>query len=131
MFTTTVMPRFGDTDCLGHINNTVLASWFEAARNSLHKIFVPDLNIKIETYPLIIAHTDYDFENELIFQHEVEIRSWITHIGIKSFTVYHEAWQNGRLCVKGSVVIVHYDFKSRQSTPLPEEKKKLLEVHLL
>ena len=131
MFTTVIQPRFGDTDCLGHVNNTALALWFETARTSLLRIFVPDLNFKMETFPLIIAHTDYDFVGELFFQHEVEIRTWISHIGNKSFTVYHQAWQNGQLCVKGSAVVVHYDFVTKQSTPLPADKKKRLKEHLV
>jgi len=130
MFTTIIQPRFGDADMLGHINNTALAPWFETARNHLFKIFVPDFVIKKETFPLIMAHSEYDFLDELFFQQNVEIRTWISRIGTKSFTAYHEAWQEGRLCVKGSAVVVHYDFVKKQSTPLPEDKKKLLEEHL-
>ena len=129
MYTITIQPRFGDTDCLGHINNTVLALWFETARNPLFKIFVPDLNFRPETFPLIMAHSEYDFVDILFFQYEVEVRTWISRIGNKSFTVYHEAWQEGRLCVKGSIVAVHYDFMAKQSTPLPEDKKALLMEH--
>ena len=131
MFSTIIQPRFGDIDCLGHVNNATLALWFETARNPLFRIFVPDLNFKIETFPLIIAHTDYDFVGELFFQHEVEIRTCISHIGTKSFTAYHQAWQNGRLCVTGSAVVVHYDFNIKQSTPLPADKKKRLKEHLV
>ena len=131
MFTTTIQPGFSDTDCLGHINNAKLGHWFEAARNPIIRIFVPDLNFKMETYPLIVAHTDYDFVEELFFRYDVEIRTWISHIGNKSFTVYHQAWQNGRLAVKGSAVMVHYDFVKKQSVPLPADKKKQLKEHLV
>jgi acyl-CoA thioester hydrolase len=130
MFSIIIHPRFGDADILGHINNTVLAQWFETARNPFFEIFVPDLKIEKETFSLIMAHTDYDFLHELFFQKEVDIRTWISRIGTKSFTVYHEAWQDGQLCAKGNAVVVHYDFVKRQSTPLPDEKKKLLEEHL-
>jgi acyl-CoA thioester hydrolase len=130
LFTTTVTPRFGDMDMLGHINNTVPVVWFELARNPLFKIFDPLLEMKRETFPLIMAHTDYDYVAQLYFQHEVEIRTYISRIGTKSFTVYHEAWQQGRLCVKGNAVVVHYDFNAEKSTPIPEEKKRLLEKHL-
>jgi len=130
MFTTTVTPRFGDMDALGHINNTVPAVWFELARNPLLKIFAPTLELKRETFPLIMAHTDYDFTGQLYFMYEVEIKTWITHIGTKSFTAYHEAWQEGRLCVKGNAVMVHYDFNTEKSTPIPEDKKALLAEHL-
>ena len=131
MFTITVNPRFGDMDVLGHINNTVPVVWFELARNALFKLFDPKLELKRETFPLIMVHTDYDYVGQLYFQYEVEIKTWITRIGAKSFTAYHEAWQQGRLCVKGSAVMVHYDFNIEQSTLLPEDKKKLLAEHLL
>ena len=130
MFSTSVMPGPDETDYFGNVSSAALAHWFESARNPLLKTFVPDLNIKMGTFPLIIAHTDYDFENKLSIKHEVEIRTWITHIGSKSFTVYHEAWQRERLCVKGSAVVVHYDVKSRQSSPITAKKKKLLSIHL-
>ncbi|MDR0376461.1 MAG: acyl-CoA thioesterase [Spirochaetaceae bacterium] len=129
MFITTVTPRFGDVDGLGHINNVVLAGWFELARNPLFRIFEPNLNLSHETWPLIMAHTEYDFVDQLFFQHDVELRTWIGRIGVKSFTVCHEAWQEGRLCTTGAAVVVHFDFQKSKSTPLPEEKKKLLAEH--
>ncbi|MDR1903691.1 MAG: acyl-CoA thioesterase [Treponema sp.] len=131
MWKTVITPRFGDMDVLGHINNTVLAIWFEQARNPLFRIFSPDLTLNPETFPLIMAHTDYDFVDELFLQYEVEIHSGVSRIGNKSFTIYHEAWQQGRLCVKGHAVIVYYNFKVKQSVPIPEDIKKQLEPHLM
>ena len=131
MFTTTVTPRFGDMDVLGHINNTVPVVWFELARNPLIKIFDPSLELKRETFSLIMAHSDYDYVDQLYYRYDVEIKTWITRIGTKSFTASHEAWQQGRLCVKGSAVMVHYDFNLEKSTPIPEDKKTLLAQHLL
>ncbi|MDR0502410.1 MAG: acyl-CoA thioesterase [Treponema sp.] len=131
MFNTTVTPRFGDMDILGHINNTVPAIWFELARNPIMRLFDPELTLSKKTFPLIMAHTDYDFVDQMYFRYEVEIKSWISRIGTKSFTIYHEAWQQGRLCVKGNAVIVHYDFNIEQSTPIPRDMIKLLEDHLM
>ena len=125
----TVSPRFGDMDALGHINNTVPAVWFELARNPLIELFDPDLKLDRKTFPLIIAHSDYDFVDQLYFKYRVEIKTWITRIGTKSFTAYHEAWQQDRLCVKGNAVMVHYDFNTETSTPIPEDKKELLARH--
>ena len=78
-----------------------------------------------------MAHTEYDFVGQMYFKYDIEIKSWISRIGTKSFTVYQEAWQQDRLCVKGSAVIVHYDFNTEKTTPIPEDKKKLLEEHFL
>lgn len=129
MFTTIVTPRFGDMDVLGHINNTVLAGWFEEARNPFFDIFAPETYFTDGTFHLIMAHTDYDFVKELLFGSDVEIHTYVSRIGTKSFTVYHEAWQKGKLCSKGNAVIVHFDFAKKETTPIPEDKKKLLAEH--
>ena len=126
----TISPRFGDVDVLGHINNTTPAVWFEQARNPFFRMFSPDLKITHETWPLIMAHTDYDFVGEMFYGYDVEIRSGVSRIGTKSFTVYQEAWQKGKLCVTGNAVIVYYDFMSKQSRAIPEEKKLVLSEHV-
>lgn len=131
MFTDIVTPRFGDVDGLGHINNTVLAVWFELGRNHYFRMFHPDLDLTHGKWELIMAHTDFDFVGEMFYQFPVEIRSHISRIGSKSFTVYHEAWQNGRLCVKGSAVVVHYDFVNKVTTEIPSEIKAELSKHLI
>jgi len=131
MFSLIVNPRFGDMDILGHINNTVPSNWFELARTPLIQLFDPELTLSKKTFSLIMAHTDYDFIDQMYLKYEVEIKTWISKIGTKSFTIHHEAWQQGRLCVKGNAVIVHYDFNIEKPTPLPEDKKKLLAEHLI
>ena len=131
MFSTLIQPRSIGTDCLGHINNDSLPPWFETARTPILRIFVPDMIVKMESFPLIIAHTEYEFMDQIFSRYEVEIRSWISRIGKKSFTIYHEAWQRDRLCVKGSAVVVYYDFQAKQSVPLPKDKRNLLKMHLL
>ncbi|MDR0599875.1 MAG: acyl-CoA thioesterase [Treponema sp.] len=130
MFSVTVTPRFGDTDALGHINNTALPGWFELARNPLFAMFPPERDFTDGTFSLIMAHTDFDFLGELVFGAEVEIRSWVSRIGTKSFTILHEAWQKGELRCRGHAVIVHYNFKTRETLPLPEDKKAALARHL-
>jgi len=129
MLSIKINPRFGDIDILGHINNIVPAQWFELGRTAVMQLFDTELKLTKETFPLIMAHSEYDFVDQM-FLKETEIKTWISKIGTKSFTVYHEAWQEGRLCVKGNAVIVYYDFKIKRSTPIPDDKRKLLEQHL-
>jgi acyl-CoA thioester hydrolase len=117
-------------DVLGHINNTVLAAWFEEARNPFFRIFAPKRSFTDGTFNLIMAHTDYDFLKELMFGSDVEIRTHVSRIGSKSFTVLHEAWQKDNLCCRGHAVLVHYDFNKKETTPLPEDKKASLAEHL-
>jgi acyl-CoA thioester hydrolase len=131
MFSVIVNARFGDLDALGHVNNTVPSSWFELGRNPILQMFDPELTVDKKSFPLIMAHIDFDFTDQLYFKGEVEIKTWISKIGTKSFTVSHEAWQAGRLCVKGTAVLVHYDFNTETTTAIPDDKRKLLEEHLI
>ena len=131
MFTIKITPRFGDTDSLRHINNTVIANWFELGRNPIFRIFMPNLNLSYKTWSLILAHTDYDFLGEIHYQHDVEIHTYVKRIGNKSFTTYHEAWQEGRLCAKGNATMVYYDFNKKISLEISANIKEKLKEHLL
>ena len=131
MFTLSVKPRFGELDALGHINHGASVVWFELARNPIFEIFDPTKEVSRKTFSLILVHSDYDYVEQLFYKYDVEIKTWIKHIGNKSFTICHEAWQNGRLCIKCNVVLVHYDFTNEKSTPIPEDKKLLLAEHLI
>lgn len=124
-----IMPRFADTDLLGHITNAALPLWFEEAREPIFRIFVPDLRQK--KWNLIMARMEFDFLNETFFGREVEIRTSILKIGNSSFTVGQQAWQDGRLRVKGKMVAVHFDFDRKKSVPIPGSIKAELQKHLV
>ena len=128
MFNLKVSPRFGDIDILGHVNNTVFPCWFEMARKPVMQIFDPELTLERNKFPLIMAHNDFDYKSPVFFKFDVEIKTWISKIGTKSFTVYHEAWQEGHLCTKGNCVIVY--IINGQTTPIPDDKRKILSEHM-
>lgn len=122
-------PAFLDTDALGHINNTNLPRWFEAARNDLFRLFTPDLNP--QQWRLILARIEVDFMGELFFGHDIEIRTYIGRLGNSSFTVIQQAWQQGELAAQGKATLVHYDFSEQQAVPLPDDIRTELTHHLL
>jgi acyl-CoA thioester hydrolase len=129
MLSTTITPRFGDIDGLGHVNNNIVPMWFETARNPFFRYFNPDLDLK--KWDLILARFEVDFLNQLYYGKDVEIRSSISRIGRSSFEIYQEAWQENKLGAKGTAVLVHYDFINQKSVPVADPVKKLLEEHML
>ena len=131
MFTEKVTPRFGDADGLRHINNTALVEWFEVGRNPIFRMFTPDLDLSYEKWKLILVRTEFDYLGQMYYGIDVEIRSYITHIGNSSFTIGHEAWQDGELKAKGKAVLVHFDFLNQRSLPIPELIKAQLQEHLI
>jgi Predicted thioesterase len=131
MFTEKVTPRFGDADGLRHINNTALVEWFEVGRNPIFRMFTPDLDLSYEKWKLILVRTEFDYIGQMYYGIDVEIRSYITHIGNSSFTIGHEAWQDGELKAKGKAVLVHFDFLNQKSVPIPDAIKSQLHEHLI
>lgn len=121
---TELQPRFNETDALGHINNTVLATWFEGARDSVFRVFSPTLDP--QTWQLILAKFSIEFHAELFYGQPVEIRTWISRMGTSSFDVSQEAWQQGQRCASGVAVLVHYDFAGKTSKPLTELQRQTL-----
>ena len=130
MFKIMVTPLFGDTDALQHINNNVLGTWFELARNDIFRIFTPDLSVSYDDWKLIMVKTTYEYLDQMFYGTDVEIRTYVLRIGNSSFTTYHEAWQDGRLCAKGTAVMVHFDFNEQKSIRIPDDIRKELNKHL-
>lgn len=129
MLSEKLMPRFSETDVLGHINNTALPVWFEAARVPIFKIFTPDLDPK--QWKLIVAKVEVTFKGELFYGQEVEVKTAIERVGSSSFVILQQAWQHGECCAEGKTVMVRYDFANKSSQPLSEEEKQQLTAFLL
>jgi len=113
-----VRPKFCETDALGHINNTVIAQWFEGSRCPIFKWFTPDLDVN--NWKLILAKTIVEFHAELHYGEDVEIRTYISRIGNSSFDVYQEAWQKNQKCASGTAVMVHFDHVTKKSQKITE-----------
>ncbi len=124
-----ITPKFGDIDGLGHVNNTIMPQWFEHARNDVYGFFNPEFSFK--TWNLILARFEIDFVSQLYYGKDVKIRTWVSKIGNSSLEVYQECWQNNKLSTRGKTVLVHFDFKTQKSAPIPTEARKQLEEHLL
>ncbi|WP_105175074.1 acyl-CoA thioesterase [Pseudoalteromonas sp. T1lg122] len=129
MFTETITPRFSETDVLGHINNTVLPVWFEAARAPIFRFFTPDLNPY--EWKLIIAKVEVSFVGELFYGHDVTVKTSVEHIGSSSFVLRQEAWQQDNCCAVGKTVLVRYDFANKCSQKLDEQERAGLTAHLI
>ncbi|MGZ7070057.1 MAG: acyl-CoA thioesterase [Methanobacterium sp.] len=131
MFIETVTPRFGDSDGLRHINNIALVEWFEVGRNPIFRMFTPDLDLSYEKWKLILVRTEFDYIGQMFYGRDVEIHNYITHIGNSSFTIGHEAWQDGELKAKGKAILVHFDFIKQEAVPIPDSIRAQLKEHLI
>ena len=129
MWTYLLTPAVYDTDALGHVNNTRMPQWFERARDPVFEIFTPDLGW--EHWRIIIARIEVDYEAQISYGTDVEIRTWIEKIGHTSFTVHHECRQHDVVAAVGKAVLVNYDFQNKRPVPLTEADRAALREHLM
>jgi len=126
-FNLEIQPRFSETDGLGHINNTVLPVWFEAAREPIFEIFNPGQ--VLDRWNLIVAGLSVDFSTPTHYGKPVCIKTWISRVGNSSFEVTQQSWQAGKLTAQAKTSLVHYDYGIDKSQPIGEvikvELKKL------
>lgn len=120
--------NFYDTDALQHVSNTALVRWYEGARDPIFRYFSPELDL--ESWPLIVASYKVDLLKQ-IFLGDVTIKTGISRIGNSSFVVLQEAWQNGDKCSSGETVMVHYNYETKKSEPIPGSVREKLEEILV
>lgn len=128
MYKTVLTPRVSETDGVGHINNTTLPVWFEAARNPLFNLFTPDHDFA--KWKMVIVKTTLEFIKQIYFGEDVEIRIWVKRIGTSSLELYEELYQWNELCAKNTVVYVNYDLAQQKSEPIPPAIREQLNEHL-
>jgi len=117
-----IKPRFCETDALGHINNTVVAQWFEGAREPIFQWFIPTLDIN--QWSLILARTIVDFHAQLKYGKAVTLKTYISRIGNSSFDVHQEVWQQGIKCSSGTATMVYFDYEKKKVKKNHHRNKK-------
>lgn len=121
-----VTARFGETDALGHINNTSYFIYLEEARVR----FFEQLGYRLDTneWNFILASIKCDFLNQGYFNQLLSITTSVKSIGTKSFQLEHEVIcsQTNQILAKGMAVIVYFDFNEQKSALIPPLLKEAL-----
>ncbi|MBT2644171.1 acyl-CoA thioesterase [Bacillus sp. ISL-41] len=126
-----VQARFGETDALGHINNTSYFVYLEEARMRFFEKL--GYSMELNDWKFILASTKCDFVSQGYFDQLLTVKTYVSRIGSKSFQLEHDIVcpQTQQLIAKGNAIIVYYDFTNQQSQVLPELLKEGLKSYLL
>ena len=118
--------RFGDEDSMGHVNNAVYATWFEAPRVLLLDEFVrghDDLNT-------VLARLTVDYLRETTFPGEVDVGGRLLSLGNRSLATGFAAFRDG-VCLATCVSVnVFFDTRSRKSCDAPADVRAAIEAAL-
>ena len=125
-FTYPMQVRFRDLDTLGHVNNAVYLTYFEAARMAywMHVNGRSDLG----GMNMILARAEVDYRSPVGYGDELEVGVRCVSVRRSSFVLEQALIErrSGRLVAQARKVLVHYDYAAGRSLPLREEQRQLL-----
>ena len=121
-----VQLRWSDPDSLGHVNHARALSLIEDARLAMAAGMPGDGG-------LILARLEVDYLRQLYYRvgERLCVRSWVTRLGTKSFTVRQELSQDDQVAIRADVVMVLFDFATDASRPLTEAERAHWSGHLV
>lgn len=114
-----VQLRWSDPDSLGHVNHARALSLIEDARLAMQD---PD---PARRTGLILARLEVDYLRQLYYRvgERLCVRSVVTRLGTKSFTVRQELVQDGEVAIRADVVMVVFDFATDSSRALTDDER--------
>lgn len=123
-----LVPRFRDTDAMGHINNAVYVTYLEVARQEYWRRLSGTKNYG--SVPFILAHVTIDFRAEALVNEVLVLKCRCEWAGGKSFAFRYEIREreSNRLVIEASTVQVCYDYGTKQSMAMPIELRRALEA---
>lgn len=123
--------RFCETDALGHINNSSYFVYLEEARIRYFESL--GYNMSMKGWNFILASAKCDFLSQGYFNDTLTIRTYVSKIGTKSFTLEHDiiSERTKEMIAKGNAVIVYFDFEEQRSVIIPETLREGLHKSLI
>ncbi len=125
-FTHEMEVRFRDLDAIGHVNNAVFLTYFEAARLAwwLHTTRRSGLG----ALDMILARAEIDYRSPLEWGESVVMGVGCVSIGRSSFVLGSDMHEraSGRLVAESRKVLVSYDFEERRSRPITDDLRRLI-----
>jgi acyl-CoA thioester hydrolase len=121
--------RFRDTDAMGHINNAVYLTYFEAARAGYyHAVTGRSFDgIRDDPVSLILARASVDFRAQAYFGERLLVACRTLWIGRSSFGLGYRiradgasAHGPGRLIAEGETILVTFDYASQRPVRIPD-----------
>jgi len=125
VYTVTIPIRWGDMDAMGHVNNTVYFQYMEQARIEWLAMMgcLPDEN----GHSAVIVNAHCTFKKPLKYPGQVEVCTYISHMGRTSFETTQEMRSVGdgySLYAEGGAKVVWVDPVTEKSVALPEAIKQ-------
>ncbi len=120
--------RFSDVDVYRHVNNVMYFEFFQEARIQ----YLMDLHTRGEHWnDHVIARADVAYHRPMLFRMEpYEARSWVSHLGDRSFTIGSELCDGDEVLASSRVRMVTFDRSEQRSAPMATDQRARLAAEL-
>jgi acyl-CoA thioester hydrolase len=118
-----VQLRWSDPDLYGHVNHARALSLLEDARLAM----ADESPGRDRGRPadVILARLEVDYLRQLYHRvgERLVVRSWVTRLGTKSFTLRQELVQDDAVAIRADCVLVVFDVTTDTSRPLSDGER--------
>ena len=122
--------RWSDPDSYGHVNHARALSLLEDARLAI-ATEAPGV-VPGRQPDVILARLEVDYLRQLHYRvgERLCVRSWVTRMGTKSFTMRQELIQDDAVAIRLDAVLVVFDITADASRPLSDEERAYWSAYL-
>jgi len=119
-----VQVRMTDLDPFGHVNNSVICSYYDIGR--LHYLNQIEGNVQWETMDKVIVRTECDFMDSIRFVDDISVETKVIEIGNKSIKMMQRIIDNNTKKIKSTCLSVMsgYDKQNNTSKEISKEIKE-------
>lgn len=123
-----LVPRRSDIDEQGHARAGVFLEYVQEARIG----YLMNLHTRGEPWSaVVVARTDIDYLAPLAYRQEPYlVRSWVAHLGSRSFTIRSEVRDGEQTLARAAAVVVTYDLETQGTTEMAVKQRARLEQEL-
>jgi acyl-CoA thioester hydrolase len=121
--------RYGDLDPQGHVNNAKYLTYFEQARvYYLIELGLFSADQSFMDIGLIVADIHIAYHAPTHYGDQIKTGVRIGKVGNKSMIVEQAVIDSntGAVMAKGEVAMVTFDYRSKQTIPVPENWRKVI-----
>jgi acyl-CoA thioester hydrolase len=124
--------RYNDQDPLGHVNNAVYSTFFEAGRTAFIEPMMKKIADETTTLDFVLARITIDFVKELAYPGSVDIGTRVLRLGTKSMAFSNAVFKTGTdECVATcDAILVFFDLSTRTSVEPPARLRTMLEASM-
>ena len=126
---TKIQKRFADIDMFRHVNNVHQQQYLDLGKTDYYRSVLA-LDALIHNPTLVIVSAKTDFTDQVRYEDDIVVRTWVERVGSKSITLRQQIVRLGTggvraatetVCTDSESVLVCFDLATQQTLELPAE----------